>query len=775
MDKMREKLKKTARAVTGKNSLFTRIFSGLILLSLGMVLFLGFWMNHVSSQNYRRQVAQSNLSRLKQADEAMGLITSVMSQSMAQVMWSNDFITFMVSPGHTTQEQDYRIIRQLRSGAGESELVKTAFLYSPLAEKVYDGSSISGAKEYENWPVIEDYLKDYIKADEPLERRSDTMITTTVWPFEGRMFIIQDLNIASRIGILVYELDTKVLGDTLGIGGTAADSEVFIYDREHRPLFGDMLPYESIAPAWEEADRFLKLEQVDGQAGSRVKGFYRYDSPRNGWTYLMPLNTKGLLVNAKDILPMYLLAAAAFLAVSIIFDFYVSNSIYRPINRLLKLVTETDGRLKPSGDAEVDFLEDVYSDAIGQQSQLKGLIVNIAPEILDSMLENLMVGKTLEEQRVAEILEGVGNPIGVHGRFLVLVCQMSEPKGREVTDAELNLHLLSIRKLVEGTEIPGCRIYDIRTEKMIVAIVMGFPSDYPVVGIKKECAKISRLLEQLGEKIPYRLQLEKGSIYQNIMDLRYAYREALERLYYQQYLESSEAKEGEEQDSDADLIVSRRYLKERTRTLAEQAGQGNREESEILLHQIVADFKQAGLKPEEFKSAAEQFFDELTERVIMLPLSEEDQHLLEATRAAAELRAGMSTEEMNACVLEYSRMTLGLLHVYNKKNSYRYVKQAKEYIEQNYADSNLSLNDVCEHIGISASYLSELFNEINGEKFSACLASFRVEKASQLLRTTNVTIKEIGFCCGFNSVQNFIRVFKKYMDQTPGHYRETQE
>lgn len=109
-----------------------------------------------------------------------------------------------------------------------------------------------------------------------------------------------------------------------------------------------------------------------------------------------------------------------------------------------------------------------------------------------------------------------------------------------------------------------------------------------------------------------------------------------------------------------------------------------------------------------------------------------------------------------------------MIGAYARKSRYKYVSQAKEYIHANYSNSSLSLNDVAEHTGISASYLSELFNEIAGEKFSVYLAKYRVEKAQQLQSVTNLTVKEIGFQCGFNSSQNFIRVYKKYTGHTPG-------
>lgn len=758
-----------------KNSLFARIFMGLLLLSLGMVLLMGFWMNNIISQNYRKQAALSGVSRLKQTDESMELIINVLGQNMAQMMWSNDFITYMVSPGRVAPERDYRIGRQLKSIGSGSELVQSAYLYSPLSGEVRGSESIYQAEEFGDWPILREHLE---KQDPKLQknrRKTGTMTTTTLIAKEGRILVMQDLNIASHIGTLIYELNVQALGSTLGLKGVLGETEIYIYGENREAFFEGLLSYDAINPDWEDDGQFIHQDNLAELAGHSTRGFYRYDSPETGRVYLMPLDTGNLSVRVMDILPMYIVAVILFLVSSIVFDYYISYFIYRPINRLMKLVTQADGREKQSGDTEIDFLEGAYCDAMDQQSQLKGVIASIAPEILDSMLKNLMVGKTIEEERVCEILEGVGNPIRVNSRYLVLVCKLSEPRERKGTDVELNLHLLSIRKLVEGMETSDYHIYDIRAEKMVVAIVMGFPPEYPVVAIKRECAKLSRLLQQLGEKIPYGLRLERGSIYQNIMDIRYAYKEALGKLQYKQYLDSSEAESEEENDRDTDRIVNRRYFQERTKALVEQASQGNRTETENLLGQILADLKRDVTDLAEFRNMAKLFLDELTEKVITLPLNEEEQELLESAHAVTAIRELSTREELSARVLENARIAVGLLHTYNKKNSYRYVKLAKEYIAQNYSDSNLSLNDVCEHIGISASYLSELFNEISGEKFSAYLASFRVEKARQLLRTTNVTIKEIGFCCGFNSVRNFIRVFKKYTDQTPGNYRGTQD
>lgn len=159
------KIRNLICAFKSKNSIFVRIFTGLTLLSLIMVSFMGFWMNNISSQNYRHQMALSNLNRLKQADEVMGLTVNMLSQNMDQAMWSNDFITYMVSPGRTAPDQDYRIIRQLKSIVSGSALVQNAFLYSPLMGEIYDSTNIFPAEDFEEWPVLEKYFQKEVFAE----------------------------------------------------------------------------------------------------------------------------------------------------------------------------------------------------------------------------------------------------------------------------------------------------------------------------------------------------------------------------------------------------------------------------------------------------------------------------------------------------------------------------------------------------------------------------------------------------------------------------------
>lgn len=94
-----------------------------------------------------------------------------------------------------------------------------------------------------------------------------------------------------------------------------------------------------------------------------------------------------------------------------------------------------------------------------------------------------------------------------------------------------------------------------------------------------------------------------------------------------------------------------------------------------------------------------------------------------------------------------------------------------QLIAARYGDSALSLTDVAEELGLSASYLSHMFKQQMDSGFADALNSVRLEHAGRLLRETNLPIKNIAQQCGYMGAAYFNRVFKKQYGMTPGQYR----
>jgi two-component system response regulator YesN len=64
-----------------------------------------------------------------------------------------------------------------------------------------------------------------------------------------------------------------------------------------------------------------------------------------------------------------------------------------------------------------------------------------------------------------------------------------------------------------------------------------------------------------------------------------------------------------------------------------------------------------------------------------------------------------------------------------------------------------------------------MLKQATGDSFVSYLNKIRIERAKELLVTTELSSNEISSAVGYRYPQNFIRNFQKYAGMTPGNYR----
>ncbi len=106
----------------------------------------------------------------------------------------------------------------------------------------------------------------------------------------------------------------------------------------------------------------------------------------------------------------------------------------------------------------------------------------------------------------------------------------------------------------------------------------------------------------------------------------------------------------------------------------------------------------------------------------------------------------------------------------NSSSEERQARLATDYIQQNYMDPDLSLNDICSYLNISTSYFSTIFKKMTGETFTEVLIRTRMEKAKELLENTTMKNYEIAEKVGFSDPHYFGISFKKMTGVTPTEY-----
>lgn len=107
--------------------------------------------------------------------------------------------------------------------------------------------------------------------------------------------------------------------------------------------------------------------------------------------------------------------------------------------------------------------------------------------------------------------------------------------------------------------------------------------------------------------------------------------------------------------------------------------------------------------------------------------------------------------------------------VQHKRRNNDIVCRLLDYVAEHYTE-DLSLADVATVFGYEYHYLSRLLNQGYQINFSHLVNEYRIDKAIQLLQSTDKPVTEIALESGFGSVRNFNYAFKAVTKVSPKRY-----
>ena len=131
-------------------------------------------------------------------------------------------------------------------------------------------------------------------------------------------------------------------------------------------------------------------------------------------------------------------------------------------------------------------------------------------------------------------------------------------------------------------------------------------------------------------------------------------------------------------------------------------------------------------------------------------------------------------QDSDSAIHYITRILQKALAVRDKAASSRYddvVEQVMKYIDENYADEELSLNLLASHVNFSPNHLSMIFSQQTGQSFIKYLTDYRMNKAKELLRCTGKRSSLISQEVGYKDPHYFSYLFKKTQGMTPTQYR----
>lgn len=155
------------------------------------------------------------------------------------------------------------------------------------------------------------------------------------------------------------------------------------------------------------------------------------------------------------------------------------------------------------------------------------------------------------------------------------------------------------------------------------------------------------------------------------------------------------------------------------------------------------------------------------------------QELFQEDRFSDERRIEHEIDRLYSCrnIMEILETTEENIHEYESflersmSESRNEVAAVKNYIYQHYAE-DLSLETLAEKVYLSSGYLSFIFKKETGMNLNRYIRVFRMKKAKELLKNTNMKVAQISEKVGFANVSYFCRSFREYYGCSPESYRK---
>ena len=99
-------------------------------------------------------------------------------------------------------------------------------------------------------------------------------------------------------------------------------------------------------------------------------------------------------------------------------------------------------------------------------------------------------------------------------------------------------------------------------------------------------------------------------------------------------------------------------------------------------------------------------------------------------------------------------------------------EKIRAYIVQHYME-DISVMEIAGYFGYSEAYFCKLFKQYFGHSFVSYLTEYRMQRAEELMRTSTISIKEIGKMVGYPDPNYFTKVFRRVRGISPSVFRDT--
>jgi two-component system response regulator YesN len=742
--------------------IYRRIIASFCLMFIATVAVLSCLLFFLFSASTAREIDNTSKQMLAQTSYAADLIYEQVLTISSYLINDNNVVSFFHSE-NIDKVVYYNISRQLTNIQNVYSFIRSIGLYNldngrkfdtldiPIDEAVLISSRVKHIEIYPRKAVTRyyDYVKEYdlvtfiIFPEYSMSKTSSSVIVINI----DQNYII---NTVSSIGGVSFEPSTFVM-DSEGLIVSHSDPLLFMHDISGQNYVQSILDDENQAGSL--------VTNIDNE-----KHLVTYiKSDKFDWSFVSVKQYNKLVANIHELQKTIIIVSVIIVIVGIIVSFMLTSAIYNPIKSLMEKV----GSINAGRVDEYQYLLDAFIKSRESSEMLSTSIKKASCLIKENYIYNLLKGGSGRFNLLQEVFSNIGNHLSSR-YYCLFIFKIDDIKNIKLykTEKEVSLLRFIVSNISQELLLRHFKNDSCSVEEDEVAVLALMNDDSLPDEVFLTLAEIQ---DAIRKHFNFTVSIYIGDVLESIRELSKSYKTLKEygryRLFlgyesiidHRKYATQAEKTSFYPLDTERKLISAlhlcdNKLINKSITSFINHISEVNYYEAVNYSNHLVTAIVK---KYSNFINSQDNFFRQYLD--------------LERITSAESMK------DISDLITELSVKICDRINEMNSNmNMQRYcniVENVKKYIMDNYSDPNLSLDVVADKVELSAGYLGKLFKSITSVSFNDYLNNIRLEKAKELLSTTNEPSSRICEKVGIYNITYFSTLFKKTYGVTPSAFR----
>lgn len=682
-------------------------------------------------------------------DIELSILETVQSQQAYKLYFNNTNLT--------SSDTVYAIAQNLRELSNSSSWIQSIYLYDKRNEHVL---TVSGSKEAESysdnawidqmvngsigsgWQPVREFDADSVQRT-PI--RVLTVNKDMPLPFGSQGTLVINIKMSS----IEQSVDSMVNGQL---------SFLTITDRDGKVVYNAHSDQEG---------------SIDGQELNRLS------LERLGWTISSGIKAGNLFGWVSVISYVWVIIAIVTVICAIVYIVYITRRNYKPIQIIMNRIESHQIRAFEHSGARTDemkmidgVLENLINHMMDYDKKSRENVLMQRSKLFNALLHGEHMENAAEQLKELSPL----NEVRDSSRFVVVVGEINRyEKGfqERYTRGEQNtLKFALMNVLQELSRNTGVQCWTewISVDRIAILFVFKEQNDNnmdmsgQILVVAEECKS------WVEQNLRISLSFGIGPIAQGIGAIRdsYAAAEAVMQRKLLMNGDVGQADCGETQHPLLDTYTYLQMIADFVKRFRMSSGQWREQ-----LEEIFTAFEQNKLPDDEIRSLIQAMLQMLSREVAMMSeglqeeLSEEN-----INRWLSAVEEAVTLTDVKSLLFDGLTDLFRTYVAVTETKSYKaMVNEMKNYIEEQFANPDLSLKHLSDRFQITGKHASYLFKTEFNMKFVDFVTELRMKETEQLLLNTDHSLQDIALKVGYANGITLGRVFKRVTGITPGDYR----